>query len=245
MSLDHLVSPRSVAVIGASDDASRIGGRVFSYLKADLGERAIPVNARRPVVQGVPALRAISELTTVPDLAIIAVPADAVVDTLRECAAAGVDTVMIFSGGFGETGGEGAARQAEMALIAREAGIRLVGPNCMGMINLHDGVRPTFMNFQGLDPKAGGAAIVSQSGAMGVQLFEQAHTEGLATSYLCMTGNEVDVTATEVIAHLIERPDVRVVMAVIEGIKNGAALLEVGRRAEGGHQWATSTSPQH
>lgn len=225
-----MLDPGSIAVVGASDDPSRIGGRVVQYLKRHYRGRVLPVNPRRRLVQDLPAAGRLTDLDVRPELAIVAVAAPEVVATVRECAGLGVAGAVVFSGGFAEAGPEGARWQAELAHLASQ-GIRICGPNCLGFINVHRGVVATFVDAADAHLEPGPVAIVSQSGALGAHLFKSAQRGGIPTGYLVSTGNEVDVSVADVLAHLVERPEVGVLAAFSESIKRPQRLLEVARRA--------------
>jgi acetate---CoA ligase (ADP-forming) len=229
-SLGPILSASSIAVVGASDNPNRIGGRIVDFLKRHYRGSILPVNPNRQTVQGLPAAASVAALDAAPDLAVIAVPADDVVATVGACAARGIRGAVVFSAGFAEAGTEGASWQAELAGIAA-SGIRIFGPNCLGFINCHRGIVATFAENadEGLDP--GGVALVSQSGAVGAYLFKAAQRTGIRAGYFCSTGNEVDVTVTEVLRHLVEQDEVRVLAAFAESVRRPDLLLETARRA--------------
>lgn len=235
-SLDALLAPRSVAVIGASDDPRRIGGRPLSYLltRGFAGE-VLAVNPSRDTVQGQPALSSLEDAERAPDLAIVAVPAAAVIATLEACAARGVGAAVVFSSGFAETGGDGSAAQRAMTAIARGSGMRILGPNCLGMYNASLGLFATFSSTIEIEtPQPGPVGVVSQSGAYGAHVAHLARRRRVQTGYLVTTGNECDVEAAECIAWLAARDDVKVIAACAEGLRDGDALcaaLDAAHRA--------------
>jgi len=234
--LDALLAPRSVAVIGASDDPRRIGGRPLSYLlhKGFAGE-VLAVNPKRDTVQGLPALASLDDAAEAPDLAIVAVPAAAVVPTLEACAARGVGAAVVFSSGFAEVGAHGDGGQRAMAAIARGSGMRILGPNCLGAYNAGLGLFATFSSTIEIEtPRAGPVGVVSQSGAYGSHVAYLARRRRVQAGYLITTGNECDVEAAECIGWLAARDDVSVIAACAEGLRDGDALcaaLEAARRA--------------
>ncbi|QFG26170.1 acetate--CoA ligase family protein [Actinomadura sp. WMMB 499] len=233
--LRSLFQPRTVAVIGASDDPAKLSGRPVDYLQRfGFAGRIVPVNARREEVQGLRAFPGIAAYRETPvDLAIIALPAPAVAAELRACARAGVPLAVVFASGFAEAAGEGARLQRELREICAETGIRLLGPNCLGGIATAGGVVPTFTSALDGDVRLtpGPVAIVSQSGAFGTFLFSAAQAAGMGIGYFANTGNEVDVTAPELMCELLESDDVGVVLGYLEGISDPAALLRAGRAA--------------
>lgn len=229
--LRRLLEPRSIAVIGASRDPVKISGRVLAYLgRHGYPGEIYPVNPGHDRVQGRPAYRRVADLPGPVDLAIVVLPAPAVAGAVRECVAAGVPFVAVFSSGYAETGPVGAARQRELAEAAR--GTRLLGPNCLGLVNLPARVAATFTSAldQGsLHP--GPVAFVSQSGAFGSMIFGAAQRERLGFAYLVNTGNELDLEVAEVIDAVLDDPRVRVVIGYLEAVRDGPALVSAAQRA--------------
>lgn len=232
--LERLLQPRSIAIIGASEEPSRIGGRPLAYLLA-AGYRGgiYPINPKRSTVQGLAAFPSIGDVPGTVDLAIIAVSANQVVDAARDCAARGVGAAVIFSAGFAETGAAGAELQERVAAIARDSGMRVLGPNCLGLYNTEIGSYPTFTTTldRGLPP-AGNLSVVSQSGAFGSHLFYAAVGRGMGMRYWIATGNEADVDVAECLHRVAEDPGTDVIMAYTEGVKHAGrfiAALEAAR----------------
>lgn len=235
-SLDALLKPSSVAVIGASDDPHRIGGRpVAGTLAADFKGRIYPVNPKRAEIQGLKAYPSITDVPEPVDCAIVAVPAPLVAQTVADCAAMGTRTAIIFSSGFAEVGEDGARQQMELRATAEDAGMRLLGPNCIGALSVSTGWFGTFSSVQGsLRLPAGQTAIISQSGAFGAHLVYMAQRRGVATDLWVTTGNESDIDVAEVIAYFAGHPDVKTIMAYTEGVKDGGrmrAALDLARKA--------------
>ena len=226
-SLDALLRPASVAVIGASNDPTRIGGRPIRYLRAaGFAGRIHPVNPKHREVQGLPAFPHVSAVPDAVDLAVVAVPAPSVVETVEACAARGVRAAVVFSAGFAETGAEGRRRQRRLAAVAAETGLRVLGPNCLGVYNSEIGLFATFSTtLEDGFPSPGGAALVSQSGAYGSHLSLLARKRNIAVRYWVTTGNEADVSVPEALGWLAEQDDVSVIMAHAEGITDRDALV--------------------
>ncbi|MCW1930998.1 acetate--CoA ligase family protein [Pararhodobacter zhoushanensis] len=222
-----LMAPRSVALVGASDDVSRIGGRPLRYLReAGFAGRVLPVNPRRESVQGLPAFPSIAALPETPDTAILALPAAATLQTVEECAARGVRSAVIFSAGFAETGLEGEYLQSRIIATAREAGMRLLGPNCLGVFNPGLGYYGTFsviLDTALITP--GPVGIVSQSGAYGAHIAHLARQRGLGISQWITTGNEADIDVAEALDWVVRQPETRVVMAYAEGVRDRDLFL--------------------
>ena len=226
--LDDLLSPKSAAIVGASNDPTRIGGRPVFLLK-NLGYKGkiYPVNPKHEEVQGIKAYPKLGDIPGSVDFALIAVPAKIVVDVVHEAVEKRVKTALIFSSGFSELGAEGGRMQQELVTIARQSDIRLIGPNCLGMYNSATRFFCSFStNLERAQPKPGGLAIVSQSGAFGSHLSYLAHLRGLDMTYWITTGNECDVHVAEMVKLFAENDDVHAIFAYAESIKDGSVLVE-------------------
>ncbi len=165
--LTALFSPRSIAVVGASSDPAKLGGRPVHYLKTlGYGGLILPVNGSGGMVQGLPAYRSVADLPETPEQALIIVPAPAVEAAVADCAARGTPVVQILSSGFADAGPEGEARQAKVMAIARGAGMRVVGPNALGAISVPDGLFATFSTtLDSMRFRPGHISFVTQSGS--------------------------------------------------------------------------------
>ncbi|HKM62785.1 MAG TPA: acetate--CoA ligase family protein [Acidisphaera sp.] len=225
--LDPLIAPRSVAVVGASDDPRRIGGRPIDFMrrtgfKGDI----LPVNPNRKTIQGLTAYPSVAALPTTPDVAIIAVPPNLAIEAVRDLGARGVRGAVVFTAGFAEVDEAGAAAQAEMIDAARSSGMRLLGPNCLGLFNAGIGWFATFTNaFDTGFPIPGRIGIASQSGAYGTHLFAAARNRGIGVPLVVTTGNEADVTVGEVIGWMAANADTDVIAAYLEGIREAGSFL--------------------
>ncbi|MBT3702775.1 MAG: acetate--CoA ligase family protein [Alphaproteobacteria bacterium] len=226
--LEQMLSPRSVAIVGASDNPGRIGGRPLAYLIDHKFTGDIyPVNPTRDTVQGLKAWPSILDIDGHIDTVVIAVPAPHVVQTVRDCVTKGVKGCIILSAGFAEMGEEGAQAQEELTKISKETGIRLLGPNCLGSMNVHENFLPTFSGAPSLQlPIKGGLSIITQSGAFGAHLYYLSTQTRLGVRYVITTGNESDVQVADAILMCANDPETKVIMAYSEGIKNGDRLIE-------------------
>ncbi len=225
--LGPLLNPAAVAILGASTDPARIGGRPLRYmLEAGFEGPIYPINPNRDTVQGLKAYPSIAEAPGPVDCAIVALPAALVADALEACAGAGVKAAVVFSAGFAEAGPEGAALQARVSEVARRTGLRVVGPNCLGIFNAAANFYATFSSsLDGGLPPSGHIAIISQSGAYGSHVFALARAKGLGVRYWITTGNEADVEIGECIAWAALAEDVEVIVAYAEGARDRASLL--------------------
>jgi len=237
-SLDPMLRPASVAIIGASDAIERIGGRpIHSMKNGNFQGRIYAVNPKRETVQGLPAYASINDLPEVVDCVIIAVPASIVIATLKDCVAQGVKTAVIFSSGFAEMSEAGADAEAEIRAIARSSGMRIIGPNCLGVFNVTESWFGTFANAPSMITiPPGSVGIVSQSGAYGSHLFVAAQKRGVGINYWVTTGNECDVDVAEIIEYYAQAPDVRVIVAYAEGIKNADRICRALDNAREAHK---------
>lgn len=259
-SLDALFAPKSVAIIGASSDQRRFGGRPIQYLLDAGFEGGIyPVNPARAEIQGLKAYPSISAIEGPVDCAILAISAEATLDTLQACIAKGVRSAILYGAGFSEMGDEGRALQDRVVAMARDAGMRLLGPNCMGLFNAHASFYATFASAmeEGVG-KPGGIAVASQSGGYGGYLLKHLMLRGLGLSQWITTGNEADVDVGEALGWMAARPENEILLGYIEGVKSGEKLIaaletaqalgkpvimmKVGRTAEGSKAAASHTA---
>ncbi|MEU8196538.1 acetate--CoA ligase family protein [Microbispora amethystogenes] len=230
--LDRLLSPRSIAMVGASNSPTRIGGTVFGNLLRSFSGEVHPIHPKDEVVQGRTAFRRVGDLPEPVDLAVIAVPAPAVVDVVAECAARGVGGAAVITSGFAEAGPEGRALQDRLTAVSRETGIRVIGPNCIGFMNSHGGVMANFMITPDQPmPEAGPVALVSQSGGFGSYITNKAVLAGLRLGWFVSTGNEADVNVATVLRHLVERPEVGVLLSFVETLRDPEVFVDTARRA--------------
>ena len=232
--IDDMFAPRSVAVIGASGDTTKIGGRPLKFLKANgFAGEIYPINPRAAEIQGLPAYPSIGAVPRTVDHAIIALPSTSVMAAIEACAARRVRSATIFSSGFAEIGDEGRRLQERLAAVAREAGMRILGPNCMGFMNLRTGLIASFafMVDLGLPPR-GRIALVSQSGAFGGQALVMARDKRMPLGAWVTTGNECDIELADCIGHFARDAETDVIMGYMEGCKSAdklVAALELAR----------------
>jgi acyl-CoA synthetase (NDP forming) len=234
--LRALFAPRGIALFGASGDPGKISGKPLAYLrKHGFPGRLLVVNPRYAELGGVPCVPALDAAAAAGgplDLAVVALGQDLVEDALEQCRAAGVRAAVILGSGYAETGEAGRARQTALAARARAAGVRLLGPNCQGFINVADRVAASFspaLEVPALTP--GGLALVTQSGALGGVLLNRARERGLGLAFWASTGNEADVTWLDGVAFALSHPATRVVAAYAESVPDGRRLLALGAEA--------------
>jgi acyl-CoA synthetase (NDP forming)/ribosomal protein S18 acetylase RimI-like enzyme len=225
----HVLRPASVAVIGASRDPASPGGAVVGNLVAGgFTGPVYAVNSAGGLVHGLPAYRSIREVPGPVELAIVAVPAAAVPAVARECATSGVKALLVLSAGFAEVGPEGAQLQAELLAVCREAGMRLVGPNCLGLINTDPRVRLCAI-FAGVVPQGGRVGLVSQSGGLGLAAMSLADELALGLSAFVSIGNRADVSANDVLQYLQADSGTDVVLLYLESFGNPRKFARIAR----------------
>jgi acyl-CoA synthetase (NDP forming) len=233
--LDAFLAPSAIAVIGASDDPKRIGGRtIFNLRRGGFAGAVYPVNPGRETVQDLPAFASIGAVPGPVDCAVIALPGEAVVAALEDCEAKGVGAVVIFSAGFNEAGPEGVLRQARLNEIVARSGMRVIGPNCLGVFNSRNGAWLSFTTQFQEAVQGPALGMISQSGGSAAHMLKLAQARGLAIGTFITTGNEADVEFGEGLLALAADPDTSAIIAYIEGVRNGASLiagLEAARRA--------------
>lgn len=221
--------PAGIAVIGASHDPVKLGFGVARNLTQSGYRGAIHlVNPRGGELMGRPALRSIADIPDPVDLAVIVVPAAVVPDALRACGARGIRAAIIASGGFREVGVEGAALEAEVARIARDLDIRLIGPNCIGLLDTHLPLDTTFLAPP--PPVPGDVAFISHSGAICAAVIDWASGQGFGLSRLVSLGNQTDVSETDVLAPVAEDSHTRVLTLYLEGVRDGRRFIEQAGR---------------
>jgi acetyl coenzyme A synthetase (ADP forming)-like protein len=227
-SLRPFFAPASVAVVGASARAGSIGGTVFrNIVDGGFAGAAYPVNRSGDPVGGVPAIRALAELEAPVDLAIICVPADAVLEAAREALEHGTRGICVISAGFAEVGEPGAARQQRLLALVRAHGARLVGPNCLGLAVSAVRLNATFA--PGAFP-AGPIGFASQSGALGLALLEGARSRALGFSAFVSIGNKADVSSNDLLEHWEDDEATRLVLLYLESFGNPRKFARVARR---------------
>jgi len=233
--LDRLFTPRVIAVIGASTDLEKIGGRPLAYsLKHGSKARIYPVNpnAGGREVHGFLFYESVEEIEEEIDLALIAVPARLVADAVRQCVSKQIPFGIIFSSGFGEMGEAGKRLEKDMVETAVKGGMRLIGPNCQGVINLKEKVIASFTPALAIDSITSGAiGFVSQSGAFAGSIFNFVQQRGIGLSKWASIGNQADLDVWDCFMNMIDDSYTRVLGGYLEGIKNGCKLMTVAERA--------------
>lgn len=229
-SLMPLFYPASIAVIGASRSKTSIGGRLFNnIINADFTGPVYPVNPRTKVIRSIPAYKSVVDIEASVDLAFIVVPSTFVLEAARQCAVKGVKAICVISAGFSETGSEGTAAEAELLAIVRSAGMRMVGPNCMGLLNTDPAV-----SFDGqfgpIVPPRGNVAMSSQSGALGLAILDYATKLNIGISTFVSVGNKADVSGNDLLLFWEDDPNTDVILLYLESFGNPRRFSRIARR---------------
>jgi acyl-CoA synthetase (NDP forming) len=231
-----ILHPESVAVFGASENVAKFGGRIMHYLvKHGFGGRILPINPGRTEVLDRRCYARIGDAPRSVDVAILAVPPEAVVPAVAECAAASVRCCVVMTTGFAEAGADGAVRQDALVDVVRRSGLRLVGPNCMGLINPHHRLALTsslVLDVESLLP--GRVGLISQSGALMVSMYNRAHDAGIGFSACVSLGNQADIEICDVLEYMLEDTLTNAICIYVEGFRDVRRFLtlaeDAGRR---------------
>jgi acetate---CoA ligase (ADP-forming) len=225
-----VLAPGSVVVVGASRRRGTVGGELLNNIvEAGFAGSVHAVNEHGGRIHGIDAYRSVSDLPAPVDLAVIAVPAPRVVPVARECVAAGARALVVISAGFAEVGGDGAERQRELLELCRSSGVRLVGPNCLGVLSTQPDVRlnATFMPQQAIP---GAIAFLSQSGGLGIAIIEAAARLGIGLSSFVSVGNKADLSGNDFLQYWEQDPATSVALLYLESFGNPRKFAHVARR---------------
>lgn len=228
--LRDILAPRTISVIGATPRAGSMGRQVFANL-IDFGftGRVYPVHPTAQSVRSVRAYRTVRDVPEPVDLAVVVIPRDGVLAAVQECGEAGVKGLVVITAGFREVGGAGVELEQELMALVRRYGMRLVGPNCMGVINASPSVSMN-ATFAPVMPPFGHAAFVSQSGALGLSVLDYAREFGIGISQFVSIGNSPDVSATDLLEQWEHDPSVRVILMYVENFGDPRRFLSIASR---------------
>ncbi len=229
MSYDIFLAPKSIAVIGASERPGTVGKAIISNILSGYKGTIYPITPSHDSVFGKKAYKNVMEVPTSIDLAVIVTPSKVVPAVMEECGRKGIKGAIIITAGFKEVGGEGEVLQKQIAEISKKYGIRIIGPNCLGVMNLspHTMMNSTFLK---ITPKTGNIALISQSGAICAALVEDAIAQDIGFSAVISIGNKVDMNETDLLAMLENDDQTKVIVMYLEDISNGRKFIEVCRR---------------
>lgn len=224
--IDAIFNPSSIAVIGASAEEKKVGYSVLKNLVDGYKGKIFPVNPGRQEILSLPCYPSVSAIPEKVDLAVIVIPAKFVAESLKDCAKAGVKGVVIISAGFKEVGGEGVNREKEIVEIVRASGMRMVGPNCLGVMNTKIKMNASFAAEM---PPEGKVAFFSQSGALGVAIIDWALENNFGFSKFVSFGNKADLNESDFLEYFAKDPDTDVILGYIEDVVDGKRFLEVSQ----------------
>ena len=231
--IESFFNPKSVAVIGASANMDSISGRPIRYMQEHGYQGEIyPINPKYDEIAGLKCYKSILDIPGDVDQALVAVNFKLVMKTLNECVQKGVKHALVFSSGFAESGEEGKKVQDEIVELSRKTGLRVLGPNCQGMVNLIDHIPCSFSASLEIQPALkGSVGFVTQSGALGYSIFNLAQETGVGFSYVVSTGNEVDLNSVDFIEYLVENENTSMIITYTEDVKDGKRFKKVAERA--------------
>jgi len=219
MSLENFFNPNSVAIVGASDKKGKVGAEILANMvEAGYKGKIFPVNRKAETINGMKCYPDIESIGQIPDVVIIAIPAKAVPAVMQQCAKIGVKSVIIITAGFKEIGKEGRELEQQIIQIAKQAGIRVIGPNCLGVIVTANNLNAS---FGGDLPSAGTIGYLSQSGALLTAILDMANEKGVGFSKLISIGNKADIDELDIIKSLGDDPDTQVIAGYLESIEDG------------------------
>jgi len=230
--LERLLAPQSIAVVGASNQLASIGGMIFANLKRSFAGPLYPVHPKNSEIQGIPAHASLAEIGHPVDMAVVGVGAAQVEAVVEQAIEKNVGGLVLLSSGFAEAGPDGHALQVRIAARAQAGGLRIIGPNCIGYLNIAGGVMANFaLSPQEPLPPGGGVALVSQSGGFGSHLLTKGLLSGLKLGWFVSTGNELDVNLATTLRWLVERPEVKVLLVFSETMRDPKVFIDAARRA--------------
>ena len=219
--------PESIVLLGASSDPRKWGWQILSnILHGGFKGRVYPINPVRDEILGYKVYKSVADVPEVPDLAIIVVPTTSIVTAVRDCAARGIKAAVVITAGFAEIGGKGVVLQKEMVRVAREGGLRLIGPNCFGIVSPASRL---YAQMPPIYPPLGSIAVVSQSGNVGSTIGRRAMAINFGLSRLISTGNEADLHVEDFLEDLGRDRQTKVVLSYIEGFKGGRAFFRAAK----------------
>jgi acyl-CoA synthetase (NDP forming) len=233
LSFERLFHPQGIAIIGASADLARIGSHPLKALKnAGYSAGIFPINPRYPVLHGLPCFPDVMSIKSPCDLAVVAVPAPGVVQAIRDCGTAGIPFAVVLTAGFRESGAEGRKLEDELKRALTETGVRIVGPNCQGMLSVEARVWTVFGSVSDeTELKPGSVSCAFQSGGFGYAIVNLAEAQGVGFRYCVSSGNEVDITTPELLSAFLDDPGTSLAFAYLEGTPDARRLLDLGRKS--------------
>jgi acetate---CoA ligase (ADP-forming) len=227
--LDPIFRPRSIAVVGASRTPGTVGYEIIhNLLQEGFSGAVYPINPNAAAVHSVPAYRSIHDVPGVIDVAIVAVPKERALAVAEQCGERGVRALVVITAGFKEVGPAGAAREQQLLAIAQKYGMRMIGPNCLGVVNTAEDIRMN-ATFAPIMPPAGPVSFMSQSGAMGVTILDYAAEYGIGINHFVSVGNKADVSGNDLMEYWAQDPATRVILMYLENFGNPRKFTRIAR----------------
>jgi acetyl-CoA synthetase (ADP-forming) len=227
-----LIRPRTIALVGASQNPKKLGHITLRNLvEGGFSGRIFPINREADEILGLKAYPTLEKVPDEVDMAIVAVPALDVSEVIGECAKKGIQVAVILSAGFREVGSEGEACELDTVRVAKEGGVRLLGPNCLGVVNASESIDATLSRV--IDPKKlrkGPIAFISQSGAFGASLYSWAQGKGISFDKLISCGNMCDIDESDILEYLATDENTKVVVMYLEGVRDGRKFLNIAQK---------------
>ncbi|HOL67596.1 MAG TPA: CoA-binding protein, partial [bacterium] len=225
--LTRFFKPESVAVIGAARESHKLGYRILkNVIEAGFPGRIYPVNPKAQEVLGLKCYPDVPSLPETPDLSVVVIPSALVVDTVRQLGKRGAEAVIVISAGFKEAGEEGRRREQLLIQVCQQYGMRLIGPNCLGLMDTESKLNASFAFDM---PLKGSIAFISQSGALGTAVLDWSLKEGVGFSKFISVGNMADVSECDLLEELADDAETNVILIYLEGLKDGRRFLDVAR----------------
>ena len=231
--IDLLFNPRSIAVVGASDDLSRIGGLPIRFLHHHgYSGKIFPVNPKYKEIAGLPCFSTLTAIPEPVDLALIGIPRQLVLEAFQQCAQKRIPFIILFSAGYAEMGEAGRREQEELRRFAQQAGIRVVGPNCIGIINTHGRVATSFTSGLELESLIPGAiGLITQSGGIGNSIFTRAYDRSIGLSCFISSGNELDLEVADFLEYFVQDEKTRSIALLLEDLKDPQKFILAAEKA--------------
>lgn len=227
-SLKNFFTPESVAVIGASSEPGKVGYDIlFNLIDAKFQGKIYPVNPKAPEILGIPAFKSVSEIPGNVDLAVVVIPSKFIPGVITECGEKGIKNIVVISAGFKEMGAEGKALEVQLMENANKYGIRIIGPNCLGIISTACGLNASFAP---VTPKNGKIGLLSQSGALATAILDWSSKNGIGYNKFFTFGNQADVGTNDLLRAWKDDDDIKVVVAYVEDVKDGVEFMDIAKQ---------------
>lgn len=225
MTIENIFEPKSIAIIGASNDLKKWGGNVlYNLIHAGFTGKIYPINYKEDTIQNLKAYKSVLDVSDTIDLAVIVVPASAVLETIEACHTKGIKSVVMITAGFKEVGN--VALENELVALLKKYDIRMIGPNCLGILNLDKNINVSVVQQT---PKFGGISFIAQSGTMGISIVEDAVLNGVGLNKIISVGNKADIDDVDLLEYLDKDDSTKVIVIYAEGIARGKEFIKIAK----------------